>query len=109
MTLKELIDALELCPAIISDDTVDVTGAYCGDLLSDVLANLDEGAAWMTVQGHANIVAVAQLRDPSCVILVNRVHPEPDTIAKAKTHGINILCSPRTSADLCMKLADLLK
>lgn len=109
MTLTELIDALELCPAVLVDEALPVTGAYCGDLLSDVLANLDEGAAWMTVQGHANIVAVAQLRDPSCVILVNGVNPEPDTIAKAKTHGINILCSPRTSADLCMTMAQLLK
>ena len=47
----------------------EVNAGYCGDLLSDVMANAPVGCIWLTVQGHQNIVAVAVLREMAAVIL----------------------------------------
>jgi len=106
MTLKELIDELELCPLHLTDELdVEVSSPYCGDLLSDVLAHIPPQGVWLTIQGHVNTIAVAQLRDVACVVLVNGAAPDPQTIAKAKLQEINLCGSDKTSAELCMLLA----
>lgn len=105
MKLNDLINELELSPFCIADDAPEVTGMYCGDLLSDVLAHLPDGAVWFTIQGHVNVVAVAQLRDAACIVLVNGVTPDPQTVAKARAMGVNVCGSDRTSAELCTALA----
>jgi hypothetical protein len=108
MKLNDLINELELSPFCVSDEDPEVADVYCGDLLSDVLAHLQDGAVWFTIQGHVNIVAVAQLRDAACIVLVNGVTPDPQTVAKARAMGVNICGSDRTSAELCMALAEKL-
>ncbi len=108
MKLAKMINELELCPFTIADDTLEVNGAYCGDLLSDVLAHVEANDLWFTIQSHVNIVAVAQLRDVACIVLVNDVAPDPQTISKAQSLGINICGSSQTSAKLCMTLANKL-
>jgi hypothetical protein len=82
-----------------------VTAAYCGDLLSDVMAHCQAGSVWFTVQAHVNTIAVAELRDVACIVLVNGVSPDPQTTARAKAQGVNLCGSERTSAELCMLLA----
>ncbi len=104
--LQQIIEDLDLIPIALPEPEWEVTGLYCGDLLSDVLAHAEPGAIWMTVQGHVNTVAVAQLRDLACVILVNGVTPDPQTVAKAKLQDVNLCGSSLSSAELCMKLAD---
>jgi hypothetical protein len=105
MKLKEVIELLGLCPVHVADDDVDVAGVYCGDLLSDVLAHVKPESLWLTIQGHMHVVAVAQLRDVSCIVLVNGVAPDPQTVLKARSQGVNVFGSDETSAALCMKLA----
>lgn len=106
MTLNDIVRELELSPVSVPDDvTVEVTSVYCGDLLSDVLANAEPGALWLTIQGHPNVVSVAQLKDIACVVLVNGTSPDPQTVTKARTHGVPICGSYQTSAELCMALA----
>ena len=106
MKLRQLIEDLQLCPIqLIDDEDPEVTSAYCGDLLSDVLAHVQPDSVWFTIQGHVNIVAVAQLRDVACIVLVNGISPDPQTVAKAQMQGICLCGSDRTSAELCMDLA----
>jgi len=106
MKLKHLIQELALCPLhVVDEDETEVTAAYCGDLLSDVLAHAKPNSVWFTIQGHVNVVAVAQLRDIACVVLVNGSAPDPQTIAKARSQGVNLCGSEASSAELCMKLA----
>ncbi len=106
MTVTELIDMLELSPLHLEDDgAAPVTGVYCGDLLSDVLANAQPESVWFTVQGHTNIIAVAALRDLACVVVVNGLAPDPQTVAKARHQGVSLCGSPRNAAELCQLLA----
>ena len=106
MKLDALIEELGLVPIQVPKDAnVDITSAYCGDLLSDVLAHCEPDSVWFTVQGHVNVIAVADLRDAACVVLVNGVSPDPQTVAKARTQGVALCGSEEGSAALCMRLA----
>lgn len=85
----------------------DVTGGYCGDLLSDVMANSTRGAVWLTIQSHKNIVAVAVLKELAAIILVNRRLPDEETKARAEDEGIPILLSPLPAYELAGRIYEL--
>jgi predicted transcriptional regulator len=82
----------------------EVTEGYCGDLLSEVMGNAPAGCAWMTVQGHQNIVAVAVLREIAAIIITGSQTPDDDTIKKADQEGIPILLWPHSSFRLAGRL-----
>ena len=105
MKLKEVAKLLGLCPVHLADEEAEVSAVYCGDLLSDVLAHVQPQSLWFTIQGHMHAVAVAQLRDVAGIVLVNGVAPDPQTVARAQSQGVNVFGSDETSAALCMRLA----
>ena len=77
-----------------------IQGGYCGDLLSDVMANAPTGSIWLTVQTHQNIVAVAVLHEMAAIILTGGQEPDQETIDKAEEDGIPILMWPETAYEL---------
>lgn len=85
-----------------------ITGGYTGDLLSDVMANAQEGNIWITRQVHQNIVAVASLKDIAGIILVNSSQPAPDTLEKAVRENIPILVSRMSAYELSGNIFNLL-
>jgi len=85
----------------------DITGGYCGDLLSDVMANSTKGAVWLTVQAHQNIVAVAILKELAAIILVNGRRPDEETKTKSEDENIPILITPLSSYQLAGQLNEL--
>lgn len=92
MKLTELIQKLNLSVRSAKEHLErEVTGGYASDLLSDVLANGEEGNLWITLQIHQNIVAVASMKNFAGIILVNGREPEQDTIEKAETENIAIM------------------
>jgi predicted transcriptional regulator len=82
----------------------EVTAGYCGDLLSEAMAHAPVGSVWLTIQGHANIIAVAVLREMAAVILVGNREPDADTLQKADQEGIPILRWPRSAYELAGEL-----
>ncbi len=69
----------------------EVNGAYCGDLLSWVMGNGEPDQAWITVQVHMNVIAVAVLREFSCVIIADNANVPEEVIAKAQEEGLPVL------------------
>ncbi len=86
----------------------EVTGGFCGDLLSDVIAGTPEGSVWLTRQTHQNIIAVAALRDVAAIIIVANNTPPPDTVEKALAEGVPILISPDKAFETAGKIYALL-
>ena len=82
----------------------EVTGGYCGDLLSDVMANSTQGSIWLTIQSHQNILAVAVLKELAAIVLVNGHQPDDDTKAKSEEEGIPILLTSIPAYQLAGKL-----
>jgi predicted transcriptional regulator len=85
----------------------EVLGGYCGDLLSDAMANAPRQGIWLTVQSHQNIVAVAVLRELSAIVLVNGRRPEEETIRKAEDESIPLLVTPLSAFQLAGKIYEL--
>ena len=77
-----------------------IQSGYCGDLLSDVMANAPDGCIWLTVQTHQNIVPVAVLHEMAAVIITGGHEPDQETIKKANEEGIPILMWPKSAFDL---------
>ena len=82
----------------------DITGGYAGDLLSWVMGRLEADSAWVTIMSNINIVAVAALADPACIILADSVLPDDGVIEKAMAQEVNILRSAKTTFDICADL-----
>jgi predicted transcriptional regulator len=85
-----------------------VTGAYCSDLLSDVMANAQEGNLWITLQVHQNIVAVAVLLNLAGIIISRGAVPDADTLAKAEAENIPIFTTDQPTFPVAGKLYQLL-
>lgn len=77
--------------------TADVEYAYVSDMLSDVMANAQEGAIWLTIQVHQNIVAVAAMREFPAIVCTKNRRPEADTIEKAIDENIALLVADKTT------------
>ena len=77
-----------------------IQGGYCGDLLSDVMANAPTGCIWLTVQTHQNIVNVAVLHEMAAVIFAGGRAPDPETIDRANQEGIPLLLWSASAYDL---------
>ena len=81
MNVKELSEKFNL-HVVAGQNDLDrqIQGGYCGDLLSDVMANAPHGCIWLTVQTHQNIVAVAVLHEMAAIILTGGQEPDQETI-----------------------------
>jgi predicted transcriptional regulator len=101
MKVKQIMDWFQLGLAAGGNGLDrEIHGGYCGDLLSDVMANAPAGCVWLTVQGHQNIVAVAVLREMAAVILTGDRLPDPDTVKRADQENIPVLQWNRSAYEL---------
>ena len=108
MTVKEIIEKLDLqCLNEANLDT-EVTGAYASDLLSDVMGNARSGQVWITMQTHKNVTAIASLRDLAAVVIVRGNQPDEDMLEHAKDEEICILVSQDATFQVCGKLYALI-
>lgn len=106
MTVKEMIGLIEaenMTPE--TDVNAEVSCGYTCDLLSWVMAHGAEGMAWVTVQTHMNVIAVASLMEMSAVIIPEGIEMEEPSVEKAKEEGITVLQSPLTAYEICARLA----
>lgn len=105
MLVKDLVEKFELEVAGGQNGLDrEVTEGYCGDLLSDVMGNAPAGCAWMTVQGHQNIVAVALLREMAAIVITGGQRPDAETIQKANQEDIPILLWSHSSFRLAGRI-----
>jgi len=91
MNVKDLIEnhGFKLLSEVSVDR--DITGLQCCDLLSWVMANGKADNAWITVQTHNNIVAVASLLDFACVIIPEGIEVGQPVKDKAAEEDVLLL------------------
>jgi hypothetical protein len=92
----------------LQDADVEITGGYTSDLLSDVMANLTEGDALITIQAHKNTVAVAALTGASALIFCHGRRPDADTLAAAEKEKIAVFVSSLSQYETTCALANAL-
>ncbi len=108
-TLQEIIDRLELKVLTVKRDFTEVTptSGYTSDLLSCVMAGAQKRSVWVTLQAHANIVAVAALLDLSAIIITEGAMPDPSSIAKANEEEINLFFTTRSTYTIVGELWEM--
>ena len=86
-----------------NDNDISLENVYIGDLLSVVMSKAKEQSIWITIQTHLNIMAVAELLDITCIIVVEGMEIEEQTIAKSNELQIPILKTKASAYDVaCM-------
>jgi len=109
MKLGDIVDKLGLGVAS-GQEYLDreVTGGYCSDMLSDVMAKAQEGNIWLTIQTHQNIVAVASLLGLCAVVITGGGEPEASTLEKSKKGEVAILTTGQPSFAVAGRIYQLL-
>ena len=101
LTVKEFAEKLNLKVAAGEKSLGnEIKGMYIGDLLSWVMGKAKEGDAWITIQGHLNIVAVAMLTSVSCIIVCESAEVNDQTVERADAENIAILTSSLNAFEL---------
>lgn len=110
MTVKELVTALNLT-VLSGEQGLDreIDGCYVSDLLSDVMGNAEMGNAWITLQTHKNVMAIASLKELACVILVKGQTASEETLEQSNEEGIPFLSTQMQTFETAGKVYDLLK
>ena len=110
MTVKDLKEKLNLqymCNENLAE-TKNVTGCYCGDLLSWVMSRANEGDAWLTVMGNVTSIGVAVLADVACIILTENAPADSDAIKRAEENEVIILGTDKNSYQIAVEISKLI-
>ena len=109
MTTEQIIKELGL-KVFTGDDleTRKVSGGYVSDLLSDVMGHAREGEVWITLQSHANVVAISSLKELAAILLVKGIVPDKTVVEKAREEGVAILGSNEDTYTITGKLFQLM-
>jgi len=109
MKVSEIVEKLNL--RVFSGNEgleSEITNGYTSDLLSDVMGHADAGNAWVTLQTHKNVMAIASLKDLAAVILVKNFEPEAAMAAQSNEEGIPVLGTSEEAFAISGKLYNLL-
>ena len=108
MKIKEFADKLNLKVLTAYDEEKEITGCYCGDLLSWVMSRAKEGDAWLTVMGNVNAVAVAVLTECACIVLTENASLDEQAKIKAEMQGVCFLQSDKNAYELAVEISKII-
>ena len=108
MTVNGLKDIPEFSVLNEGDMNKEITVPFCCDLLSVAMSNAPAGAAWVTIMGNVNALAVSSLTDCACIILAEGTAIEPNVLSKAKIQEITLFKTDLPIFDAALKVYDLI-
>ena len=107
MTVREMADGLGL-RVVCCEDNPTIEKIYCCDLLSVAMARAPAGAAWITVIGNVNAVAVASLTEVACVVLAEGFVFDAAAVEAAQGKRVALLQSTRPVYETAAAIGALL-
>lgn len=90
ITLETVAERLALASAVGAWQDRELSGAYCSDMLSDVIANARAGDVLITILANRNVIGVAVLVGLAAVIITGGRNPEESVVEAAKREGIPV-------------------
>jgi len=90
MTVNDLKLIPEFSILAEGDMTKTITTPFCCDLLSVAMSKAPAGAAWVTIMGNTNALAVSSLTDCACIILAEGTSLDPSVVHKAQVQEITL-------------------
>ncbi|EHM10228.1 serine kinase of the HPr protein, regulates carbohydrate metabolism [Thermanaerovibrio velox DSM 12556] len=107
MKVKDLANALMGTVYSQGNQNAEVLNGIVGDLLSHVMGTAPESAAWVTIQTHVNVAAVAVLKEMPMIILACGREPSPDLVDRCGKEGICLVSTPLSAFGACSLLGSL--
>ena len=105
MTVKEIAAVLKaqwLCCEEEGDRTV--LNAFASDMMSDVLAYVQEDTLLLTGLVNSQSIRTAEMLDLPCVVFVRGKNPHRDAIERAQEMGMPALSTQYTMFESCGRL-----
>jgi len=96
MKLSKIVNTCKLEKIVFPIDC-EVGSGYCGDLMSDVMANAESDSIWITIQAHKNSIAVALIKDIKAILFTNNVIISQEVIEKAEEEKVNLFRTSKNS------------
>ncbi|MDR1508125.1 MAG: serine kinase [Synergistaceae bacterium] len=106
-SIDEICSAINAKVHVPGDGSRTVSRATAGDLLSFVMGGDSAETAWVTIQTHLNIAAVAVLKEIPLIIIAAGRMPAPDLAARCRTENITLATSDASMFDTCLSLGRL--
>lgn len=107
MNCSEFAGKLQLMSLCKEDENIEVEGVYIGDLLSIVMSKAKKNYVWITIQTHINIVAVAELLELACIIVVENMEVAEDALKKAEELNIPIFKTSESAYNVSCRMWDM--
>lgn len=108
MTVDEIAAKLDLHLCTNGDASRLVTGAYCSDMLSDVMSRARAGQVWITMQSHRNVAAVALLTNVSAVIIIGGHEASDDLLERAREESLLVYTTSLSAYEVAGRIYQLL-
>ena len=100
--VKEILDAEVLTGEEFLDE--EATSAFGSDLMSDVLAFVNEGVLLLTGLVNPQVVRTAEMMDIPAIVFVRGKRPDENTLQLAKSKDMVIMTTENTMYVACGKL-----
>lgn len=107
MKISELVEALGLEVKASGDMEGEISGVVVGDLLSFIMAKGQPGFAWITIQSHVNVAAVAVLRDMPLIVVASGRPVDDDLVARCSQERVTLAYSSMSAYTLSGKMYGL--
>ena len=85
----------------------EVSCAYVGDLLSDVMGHAGDDSVLITVQNHPNTIAVCTLAGIRVIVICHGRPVPPDMAEAAKREEVAVVVSPLSQYAAALALSEL--
>lgn len=107
MKIAEIAELV--CGKILTKDykaSLDVQGAFVGDLMSDVLSTIKPEAVLITGLNHPQVIRTALIADASMVIIARGKTPTSEMIELAENEHMPLISSPLGLFEISSRLAE---
>ncbi|MBO4387966.1 MAG: iron-sulfur binding hydrogenase [Spirochaetales bacterium] len=93
---------------VAGDPDAEITNAYTGDLLSDVMGHAPDQSVLITIQAHKNTIAVCSLAGAVAVVICNDREVPEDMRQSAASEGVSIFATKDDQFTASVKVASLM-
>ena len=102
MTIKDMVDILH-ARVLCGEERLDtpVYTACCSDLMSDVLAFVNEKTVLITGLANPHVLRAADMLDLKCLVYVRSKVPNDEIIEQADEQGLAVIATRETAFTAC--------
>lgn len=102
MTIGDMVQILH-AKVLCGEDKLDkpVSTACCSDLMSDVLAFVNEKTVLITGLTNPHVVRTADMLDLKCLVFARGKIPSDDILEQAEEQGLAVITTRETAFTAC--------